>query len=129
MDSSNTEYIKSALIKREIETSPWQAIQELAKAHLVKYYSNLSLEQLRPYIEELGIEMQLNMKSTLSDLAQAVLINANYTETQDYAIKWLETEYEKIADSDLLVLHRLFVNEESLQHTDKANLDILERVS
>ena len=128
MDLSNVEFIKSALIKRELETSPWQAIQDLAKKHLEVFYSTLSPEQLEPFFHELHIEVQLNMKNTICELAQSVLVNANFTETINYATKCLESEYSKIEYEDLLVLHRLFINEEDQLKVSVQNLDLVERL-
>ncbi|MBH47378.1 MAG: hypothetical protein CME71_04340 [Halobacteriovorax sp.] len=128
MDLSNVEFIKSALIKRELETSPWQAIQDLAKRHLESFYSTLSLEQLEPFFHELHIDIQLDMKNTICELSESVLVNANFTETINYATKCLESEYSKIDYEDLLVLHRLFINEEGSQKGHIPNLDLVERL-
>tara|TARA_R110000868_G_scaffold159516_9_gene388419 strand:+ start:9706 stop:10092 length:387 start_codon:yes stop_codon:yes gene_type:complete len=127
MDSSNTEFIKNALIKREIETSPWEAIRDLALTHLQAYYSELAMEQLEPFMRELQIEVRLDTKATITELSQAVLVNANFNETINYARKCLESEYAKIDAQDLEVLHRLFISEESQNSTLIPNLDLLER--
>lgn len=113
MSASRTEYLKTSLIKRELETTPWEALVELAQKKIVEDVSSLSLTELeKESIESLG-RFDLDIKRATFRLAEFKMVTATTLEIVDHARQALELEYSLIPVVDLETLYRLFLNSDS----------------
>lgn len=109
MSVSRIEHLKTSLIKRELETTPWEALVELAHKKVVGDVSALSLNDLeKQSIEALG-KFDLDIKRSISRLAEYKMVTATTLEIVEHARTALELEYSLIPAEDLETLYRLFM--------------------
>lgn len=110
MSASRIEHLKTSLIKRELETTPWEALVELAHKKVIADVSALSLGELeKQSIEALG-KFDLDIKRSIFRLAEFMMVTATTLEIVEYARTALEVEYSLIPVEDLETLYRLFMS-------------------
>lgn len=110
MSVSRIEHLKTSLIKRELETTPWEALVELAHKKVVGEVNALSLSDLeKQSMESLG-KFDLDIKRTISRLAEYMMVTATTLEIVEHARNALEVEYSLIPVEDLETLYRLFMS-------------------
>lgn len=109
MSVSRIEHLKTSLIKRELETTPWEALVGLAHKKVIGEVSALSLGDLeKQSIESLG-KFDLDIKRSISRLAEYKMVTATTLEIVEHARTALELEYSLIPVEDLETLYRLFM--------------------
>ena len=111
--STRAEFLRSSLIKRELETTPWEALSELAKKKIINDLTLLSHSEIeRRSIETFG-KHDIDSRKMIKNLAEYIMVSATTLEIVDHARAALEQEYALIPEEDLETLYRLFSNDNS----------------
>lgn len=112
MSSSRVEFLKTALIKRELETTPWEALVQLAHKKVHQDISELSLSELEKRALAAFGKYDINIKQTVKRLAEYTMVSSTTLEVVEQARLALEAEYQIIPAEDLETLYRLFMNKD-----------------
>ena len=106
--------MREALINRELETTPWDALVNLVYKQISLEFSEMSYDELNGQsLRYLG-ESVLNHKVTIAKLAESYLKGASTLEITQKAKDALKLEYERIASEDIRTLYQIFVTKEGV---------------
>ncbi len=109
MNTDQMSSMKKELIKRELETTPWEGLCELAKKQMVKNFEKLEIGQVEAKcLEELGYYCGEYVKS-VEMLATHFLVSATTTDVLAIALSALELEYDLLEERDIESLYKIFV--------------------
>lgn len=101
--------MKKELIKRELETTPWEELCELAKKQMIKTFERLEAGEVEnKCLENLGYYCGDYVKS-VEMLATHSLVSATSTDILASALIVLEAEYNQLDDKDIESLYKIFV--------------------
>ena len=109
METLQLASMKKELIKRELETTPWEGLCELAKKQMIKNCESLETGEVEAKcLEELGYYCGEYVKS-VDMLATHCLVSATTTDILAGALVALEAEYNLLEDRDVESLYKIFV--------------------
>ncbi|PIP90417.1 MAG: hypothetical protein COW01_09945 [Bdellovibrionales bacterium CG12_big_fil_rev_8_21_14_0_65_38_15] len=109
METLQLASMKKELIKRELETTPWEGLCELAKKQMIKNFESLEIGEVEAKcLEELGYYCGEYVKS-VDMLATHCLVSATTTDILAGALVALEAEYNLLEDRDVESLYKIFV--------------------
>lgn len=109
METLQLASMKKELIKRELETTPWEGLCELAKKQMIKNFESLEIGEVEAKcLEELGYYCGEYVKS-VDMLATHCLVSATTTDVLAGALVALEAEYNLLEDRDVESLYKIFV--------------------
>lgn len=109
METLQLASMKKELIKRELETTPWEGLCELAKKQMIKNFERLEIGEVEAKcLEELGYYCGEYVKS-VEMLATHCLVSATTTDVLAGALVALEAEYNLLEDRDVESLYKIFV--------------------
>lgn len=109
MNSDQLDSMKKELIKRELETTPWDGLCDLAKKQMIKKFEGLAIGDIESKcIEEIGFYCGEYAKS-VEMLATHSLVSATTTDVLASALVALEVEYDLLDERDVESLYKIFI--------------------
>ncbi len=109
MSTLQTTAMKKELIKRELETTPWDGLCVLAKKTLIKSIGELYADEIElKCLDELGFYCGDVIKSA-EMLAAHQLVACTSSDVLAYALEALECEYSVLEDKDIDGLYKIFM--------------------
>ena len=109
MNTAQLASMRKDLIKRELETTPWEGLCELAKKQMIKTFERLEIGEVEAKcLAELGYYCGEYVKS-VDMLASHCLVSATTTDVLAGALAALEAEYDLLEDRDVESLYKIFV--------------------
>lgn len=113
MVTSRTELLKDGLIKRELETTPWESLVELAHQKIIQELMNLSHDELGKRSLAIFGKREIDDRVVIKRMAEYLMVSSTTLEIVNHARAALEVEYALIPEDDLETLHRLFISNDS----------------
>ena len=111
MSTTEVSIMKKELIKRELETTPWDGLCALAKKVLTKNLSELDAEEIEvKCLDQLGFYCGDVVKSA-EVLAGHQLVASTSTDVLSLALEALEDEYKSLDDGDIESLYKIFMQQ------------------
>ncbi|MBH47484.1 MAG: hypothetical protein CME71_04880 [Halobacteriovorax sp.] len=109
MSESRSDFLKSELIKRELESTPWEALTTLAKNKLLLELLAVDRGELEARcINSIGSFDRNDVKASASALADHTIVSSTTADVLAHAKTALSEEYDKIPLEDLETLYTIF---------------------
>lgn len=108
MPKERMKYLKSQLVKHELESTPWESVVTSAKQILIKKMSEIPSHQLEAESEKLLGNFDIDPRKNIDSLAEYKIVSSSSQEIVEFAYDALQAEYAHISLEDLEVLYRLF---------------------
>lgn len=109
MATARAELLKDGLIKRELETTPWDALVELAQQKIIHELTNLSHDELGKRSLAIFGKREIDDRIVIKRMAEYLMVSSTTLEIVNHARSDLEAEYALIPEDDLETLYRLFI--------------------
>lgn len=113
MATARAELLKDGLIKRELETTPWDALVELAQQKIIQELTDLSHDELGKRSLAIFGKREIDDRIVIKRMAEYLMVSSTTLEIVNYARSALEAEYAVIPEDDLETLYRLFINNDT----------------
>tara|TARA_R110000868_G_scaffold187715_3_gene430262 strand:- start:1027 stop:1434 length:408 start_codon:yes stop_codon:yes gene_type:complete len=125
MNADRSEFLKTELIKRELETTPWEALTTLAKNKLLLELLASPRDELESRcINSLGSFDRNDVKVSATALAEYIIVSSTTVEVLEHAKFALSEEYNKIPIEDLETLYKIFSGEIKSKYNNNSD-DVL----
>lgn len=109
MEQTKLERMRNDLIQRELDTTPWEAIVDLAVKKVSIEVEQLKAEDVRIFMTERLQQQIIDYTQARALMVEHIITNSTRDEVIAHVRQALAAEYENIAKSDIETLHRLFI--------------------
>lgn len=114
MATARAELLKDGLIKRELETTPWESLVELAHKRIVLELTELSQDELGKRSLAIFGKREIDDRIQIKRMAEYLMVSSTTLEIVNRARTALEAEYAMIPEEDLETLHRIFISNDAV---------------
>ncbi len=109
MEQQRIRKMRKDLIRREIETTPWPALLELAVKKISMEVESLKARDVQQFMIERLQRPELDLNQARSQLVEHIIKASNKNEIIEHVRQALQAEYDGMEFSDVEMLHRLFI--------------------
>ncbi|PIP90416.1 MAG: hypothetical protein COW01_09940 [Bdellovibrionales bacterium CG12_big_fil_rev_8_21_14_0_65_38_15] len=128
MNKPSKAVMKKSLIEKEVETSSWEIICDLAKKQIEFDYLAMSEEEVKAVCLELTSSYSGEFETEIKRISEIVLVSATKADVLVAAFKTLDREYDELSEIDLNCLYQIFIASNLFFGIEDVDIDITEIV-